>query len=328
MRVGLRPLGEADIAQVQRGIRDAEAEKWLSSVPWPYRLNDTAQVLLRLARGCDQAITVDGEFAGVIRCVGEPGYWVLPEFRRQGVATQAMVIVLQDRFAEGAQSIEAAHHAGNTASRRMLLRLGFVDCDQDRPDSAPGDDAGPRSMVLTPEAFAESEGLRHAAGFRIATLRTVMDQLAPEDMPALHAILTDPDNARMLMRFHPGQSVGDIAELLAGDIDTASRPLRLAVRIAGRCVGTIGVGDGDEPAIFYSLARDVTGRGIASEIVPAFCAAVRHRFGLEVLRAEVFRDNPASRRVLEKAGFREIRLGMLTSVARDLPEVGWVMQLG
>ena len=46
------------------------------------------------------------------------------------------------------------------------------------------------------------------------------------------------------------------------------------------------------------------------------------------MRAEVFADNPASRRVLEKAGFRVTETGMMPSAGRDAPAPGWMMQRG
>lgn len=327
MRVTLRPLVQADVERIYQGMQEAETSKWLPSLPWPYRISNAADFVLRLAQGCDQAITVDGEFAGVIRCIGEPGYWVLPEFRNKGVATRAMVIVLQDRFAEGAVKVEAGHLVGNAASRAVLLRLGFVDCGTDQVHHNAEGKAVERSrMVVTSQAFAESQALRDEPELRVITRRIVMDRLMPEDMPAIHAILTNPSCARMLMRFRRDQSVDDIATMLAEDMRPDTRPLRLAVRLAGRCVGTIGVDRGNDPAIFYSVAPDCQGRGIASEMLPPFCDAVQRRFELASLTAEVFCDNPASRRVLEKAGFEVAGTKLMISAARTAPAEGWIMR--
>lgn len=327
MRVSLRPLTEADVEHIFRGLQEAETSKWLTSVPWPYRNSDAVDFVFRLARGCDQAITVDGEFAGVIRCIGEPGYWVLKEFRGRGVATRAMVITLQDRFAEGAYRVEAAHLVGNDASRTVLRRLGFVDCGKDKVRrNIDGAEVDRIIMAVTPDAFAASEALRDVPELRVVTRRTVMDRLMPDDIAAIHAIVTHPDIAPMLMRFHSRQSVADIGAMLAEDMRPDTRPLRLAVRMSGRCIGTIGVDKGAEPVIFYSLAPDIQGRGIASEIVPPFCDAVQRRFGLSVLKAEVFCDNPASRRVLEKAGFEVTGTKLMISAARSKPEQGWILR--
>ncbi|WBU60851.1 GNAT family N-acetyltransferase [Paracoccus albus] len=327
MRVTLRPLVQADVQQIYRGLQEAGTSKWLHSLPWPYRMSDAADFVLRLAQGCDQAITVDGEFAGVIRCIGEPGYWVLPQFRNKGVATRAMVIVLQDRFAEGAVKIEAGHLVGNAASRAVLLRLGFVDCGTDQVHhNATGKEVKRHVMVVTPQAFAESHALRDAPELRVVTRRIVMDRLMPDDVPAIHAILTEPSCARMLMRFRRDHSVEDIATMLADDIRPDTRPLRLAVRLAGRCVGTVGVDKGNEPAVFYCIAPDCHGKGIASEILPPFCDAVKRRFELASLKAEVFCDNPASRRVLEKAGFEVAGTKLMISAARNAPAEGWIMR--
>ena len=169
-------------------------------------------------------------------------------------------------------------------------------------------------------------GMSGAQDLRLTTPRTLIDPICESDLPAIHAIVTEPGTARMLMRFHPGQSVADIARMLAVDITPHSRPLRLAVRFGGRCIGTIGVGAGATPDIFYGLASGMRGMGIGSEILPPFCAAMRSRFGLTTLRAMVFCDNPASRHVLEKAGFRVTGTRLMISAARPAPAEGWVMQ--
>lgn len=319
MRVAIRPLGDEDLEPIEKALIEAETSEWLPSVPWPYRSREASGFLLQLARGCDQAITVDGVFAGIVRCVGEPGYWLVPEYRRQGAATQAMVMVLQNRFAEGASRIEASHLVGNDASRAVYLRLGFTDI---------GEDGGRQLMELTPEAFAACEALQRMPELRVVTRRCVMDRLMPEDLPAIHSIVTHPDIAPMLMRFRTDQSVDELGAMLEEDMKPEGRPLRLAVRMGGRCVGTIGLDDGPDPQIFYSLAPEVSGQGIASEIVPAFCAASERRFGLDVLTAHVFADNPASCRVLEKSGFKQMGSLLLVSAARQAPVEGWLMQRG
>ncbi|MDO5604480.1 MAG: GNAT family N-acetyltransferase [Paracoccus sp. (in: a-proteobacteria)] len=105
--------------------------------------------------------------------------------------------------------------------------------------------------------------------------------------------------------------------------------MRMAVRLAGRCIGRVGVGGGAEPSIFYFLAPDVAGQGIASEIVAPFCAATEARFALNTLMAEVFCDNPASHRVLTKAGFVVIRMVTdLESAGRSVAAPGWIMRRG
>jgi ribosomal-protein-alanine N-acetyltransferase len=53
----------------------------------------------------------------------------------------------------------------------------------------------------------------------------------------------------------------------------------------------------------YRVARHVTGRGVATATVRALCGTAASRHALHTLRAAAARTNPASRRVLVKAGF-------------------------
>ena len=62
----------------------------------------------------------------------------------------------------------------------------------------------------------------------------------------------------------------------------------------------------------------VAGGGLGFEVVAGF-ATWLDRAGIGPLSAEVFTDNPASRRVLEKAGFRLSGEGMGVSAARAAP---------
>jgi RimJ/RimL family protein N-acetyltransferase len=58
--------------------------------------------------------------------------------------------------------------------------------------------------------------------------------------------------------------------------------------------------------IGYSIAADQRGQGFASECVSAVVAAVSRDHGMTLLSASVWSDNAASRRVLEKTGFKAV----------------------
>src|ERR1051325_3918184 len=84
--------------------------------------------------------------------------------------------------------------------------------------------------------------------------------------------------------------------------------LKFCVDIKGAAVGGVGVHPGHDvhrhtATIGYWLGEEFWGRGIMTEAVAAvtdFCFA---NFALRRISAEVFSTNPASARVLEKAGF-------------------------
>jgi RimJ/RimL family protein N-acetyltransferase len=80
------------------------------------------------------------------------------------------------------------------------------------------------------------------------------------------------------------------------------------IEINGGAVGGIGIRLGQNvhrhAAEFgYWLGEDFWGRGIMTEVVEAFTDFCVDNFSLHRIYAEPFANNPASARVLEKAGF-------------------------
>lgn len=55
--------------------------------------------------------------------------------------------------------------------------------------------------------------------------------------------------------------------------------------------------------LVYAIHPKQWGQGLMSEAVNAFCAFLFRRYPLEAITAEHFKDNPGSRRVLQKASF-------------------------
>lgn len=82
----------------------------------------------------------------------------------------------------------------------------------------------------------------------------------------------------------------------------------LAIEVEGQAVGGIGVILGTDiervsGELGYWLGEEYWGRGIGSEAIRQFAPWAMERFHLSRLHADTFHDNPASARVLEKAGF-------------------------
>ncbi len=55
----------------------------------------------------------------------EIGYWLFTEARGRGIATRAVTAIVQHAFAHGIFRVEAHVRIGNTASERVLARVGF-----------------------------------------------------------------------------------------------------------------------------------------------------------------------------------------------------------
>jgi RimJ/RimL family protein N-acetyltransferase len=89
----------------------------------------------------------------------------------------------------------------------------------------------------------------------------------------------------------------------------ATPPADLAVTLDGRVIGGVGLERGSDvnrldAEVGYWLGRSHWGRGYGTEAVTAFVDFVFATFPFERLHAWVFAPNLASRRVLEKCGFR------------------------
>jgi ribosomal-protein-alanine N-acetyltransferase len=85
-------------------------------------------------------------------------------------------------------------------------------------------------------------------------------------------------------------------------------PQNLVIEHAGEFVGNVGLNPLSDVCRFtaevgYWLGEDFWGRGFASEALANFTAYVFATFPFERLEAWVFSSNPASQRVLEKAGY-------------------------
>ncbi len=311
MEITLSPPEAADIPHIHRAMQDWQMVRWLTALPWPYALLDAEAFVHDHATVQDRAIRVDGGFAGMLRGGGDLGYWLGPEFQGRGIAFRAASQALAESFASGLGSVSAGYIMGNDRSAALLARLGFRRTGSMRGFSRP---LGREVALARLELSADDFGTRHP--IRIETPRTVMDPLRPEDAPDLRDIVTVPEIGRMLFIFAPDLGTEAAAEIIMRNRWRGAPPFRLAIRQAGRLIGSIGVGDGAEPSIFYFLAPGTGGQGLGSEIVPAFCNALFARFPLAALRAEVFTDNPVSARILQKAGFGECGMTQIKSAAR------------
>ena len=84
--------------------------------------------------------------------------------------------------------------------------------------------------------------------------------------------------------------------------------MKFCVEIEGGAVGGIGVHPGQDvyrhtATVGYWLGEKFWGRGIMTEVVTAVTDFCFDNFPFRRISAEVFANNPASARVLEKAGF-------------------------
>jgi [ribosomal protein S5]-alanine N-acetyltransferase len=146
-RVGLRPLAMSD-AKAWAEVRRRNAA-WLK--PWEATVppgDDTAprnfralvrdlRTQARERRALPFAVTVDGVFAGQLTVSnivggsarwGQVGYWIDQRFAGQNIIPTAVALVVDYCLFElGMHRIEVAIRPENTASLRVVEKLGFIE---------------------------------------------------------------------------------------------------------------------------------------------------------------------------------------------------------
>jgi RimJ/RimL family protein N-acetyltransferase len=167
------------------------------------------------------------------------------------------------------------------------------------------------NVILERERFWDSIGMP------IRTPQLTLRPMWPEDARALTRIVTQEAVAKMLFLFSSDWDDADAfidSWAYVGDLH-----FRLAIVHEGKFIGSIGVGEGREPTTFYFLDPAVAGKGVATEAVAAFTDFLFARFDIDALTPDVFADNPASMRVLEKCGYKAVGRGEAKSAARLEP---------
>jgi RimJ/RimL family protein N-acetyltransferase len=131
----------------------------------------------------------------------------------------------------------------------------------------------------------------------------VLREVRDEDLPVLFEQWADPIAARMAAFTAPDHMDRDAFERRWSRLRADETVITRAIVVDGEVAGTIGSwGDPDEREVTYWIGRSHWGKGIATGALNAFLAVDPSR----PLHARVAYDNVASRRVLEKSGFRVI----------------------
>ncbi len=152
---------------------------------------------------------------------------------------------------------------------------------------------------------------------------------AEDDLEPLLAVRNDPDVNRFMIRTHvePGTFR---REWLA--VPTSESDFSCVAEQGGQVVamGSLELEDGmgqpgkptlTEAGIGYVVDPAHAGRGVASDLAHGLLSAAFEHLGARRVTAGCNADNPASARVLEKAGMRREQHGVQDSWHADL---GWV----
>jgi RimJ/RimL family protein N-acetyltransferase len=128
-------------------------------------------------------------------------------------------------------------------------------------------------------------------------------EVRDEDLPLLFEQWADPVAAQIDAFTAPDHMDRDAFERRWSRLRADATVLNRVIVVDEAVAGTIASwGEAGEREVTYWIGRSYWGRGIATEALNAFLAVDRSR----PLYAHVASDNAASRRVLEKCGFRVI----------------------
>jgi len=146
---------------------------------------------------------------------------------------------------------------------------------------------------------------------RIATRRLTLRAPQAGDVARIHALADDFDIARMTTQmphpYHRADAEAFVARAWA--LDPARETVFVIDEDGEGAVGAVGLhprptsGPEIGPEIGYWIGRRYWGQGFATEAASAALVWAKKDWGRRVVRSGHFADNPASGRVLEKAGF-------------------------
>lgn len=152
----------------------------------------------------------------------------------------------------------------------------------------------------------------------LTTARLLLRPWRAEDAAALYEAARDP-RVGPAAGWPPHRSVAESAGIIR---TVFSAPETYAVTLRGTdrpvgCVGLLFPADShfaigcSEAEVGYWIATPWWGRGLIPEAVGELARHAFEELGLTALWASCFVDNAASRRVLEKCGFRYVRIDAL-----------------
>lgn len=132
--------------------------------------------------------------------------------------------------------------------------------------------------------------------------------IRPQDLSSLVQLANNPKIASNLRNSFPHPYTEKDALAFIEAAQSAEIPFRFAIEMDGILVGNIAIHVHDDvyqknAELGYFVGKPYWGQGIATKAVELITAYGFKAFDLERVFAGVFSGNPASARVLEKAGF-------------------------
>ncbi len=336
--VTLRAHTEDDVERIVEQCADPTSIAW-TTVPVPYTRDDAKRFVRHVMPGgweSDQewgfAVEHADRFAGTVSLRNhgdgraEVAYGSHPEVRGKGVLSRALRLLLEWGFSpaeDGGAGLETVlwmANIGNLASRRLAWSVGFsfdgtlqgwLNHRGEMVDAWAG--TLRRGAELSPSRpWLESPTIRGDA--------VVLRQLAERDLPRVVETLNDPETQFWLRRPREGaphtleNEAGFVAKRLADAADGRAVHWAVADPDTDAYLGQLSLFDVEhrrQAEVAYWAHPDARGRGVITE---ATRLVVRHCFvpvedgglGMARLTVNAAVGNLASRRVIERAGFRRV----------------------
>ena len=280
----------------------------LARLPHPYAQSDGQYFVETIARGESEfawSILHEGRFIGVIGLHLSPdlapelGYWLGEPFWGRGYGSEAAIAVVKAASLAGIPELRSRALSSNVRSRKVLAKAGFVETGE-----GPGPGGTNAGKPTTFMRLQLTPSIAESLPSMVRTARLTLRAPALRDLPDIVALANNPKMVETTATLPFPFADSDGRDFIA----RAGGPGQRAWAIAGAddtFMGTMlfKLADDRNPEIGYWLGEPHWGKGYAGEALAGLLAAVRALPAFATINARVLLSNPASIRVLEKAGF-------------------------
>jgi ribosomal-protein-alanine N-acetyltransferase len=341
--ITLRAANSGDLAAIVEQCRDPDMLRW-TTVPNPpggYQLRDAEEFLAMIASGWSSGKqlgwTIEGQrgatrgFCGSIDLrlegdgIAEVGFGLHPEARGRSMMTAALQLVCDYGFqVAGLKVIRWRAFVGNWASRRVAAKVGFVFDGRIRRllprrgelldgwmATLTADDPRLPQSWLTPVEL-QADGVRLRA-FHAGDVERIVEACSDPETSYWLASMPKPYRHSSAVAY-----LESIAELAARGVGVA---WCITDPKEDRCLGSISLnglgGYAKRAEIGYWAHPDGRGRGVVAEAVRLVTRHARDSGLASSLLIRCAAGNAASRRVAERAEYREVGIQPAAEPLRD-----------
>lgn len=142
----------------------------------------------------------------------------------------------------------------------------------------------------------------------VGTERLIIRPYRLSDLSDLYRVCSNP-KIGVVGGWKPHESIEESEMILRYYFMAEPNRWALTMRNSGEFIGSIGFSEDTKrsnpnvKSLGYWLAEESWGQGIMTEAVKAIVDYAFKKLGFEIITADCYPHNPASRRVLEKSGF-------------------------